>query len=90
MRRICRNVRVYTQYKEAINRESCSVVESISPDGFNVTPLIIFKGKNTLAGWFKSKKNEEYWYGDATHGYNNSQLCLEYLERVFEPETSIR
>lgn len=70
-----------------MNRESCSVVESICTDGFKVTPLIIFKGQNTLAGWFKEKKDEEYWYGHAPNGYNNSQLCLEYLERIFEPET---
>lgn len=90
VKRITREIRHNPQFKEAINRESYSVIESICTDGFNVTPLIIFKGKNTLAGWFKNKKNVEYWYGHAIHGYNNSQLCLKYLKKIFEPETHIR
>lgn len=89
-KRICRNVRRNAQFKEHTNRESCTVIETISPDGFSVTPLIIFKGQNHLAGWYKEAKVEEYWYGYAPKGFNNNQLCLEYLERIFEPETAIR
>lgn len=53
---ICRNARKDSQFKEYTNRESCTVVESISVDGFVVTPLTIFKGQNHLAGWYKEKK----------------------------------
>lgn len=59
-------------------------------DGFYLTPLIIFKGQNQLAGWHKETKEVEYWYGHSTKGFNNSQLCLEYIEKIFEPETAAR
>ena len=29
----------------------------------------------------------EFWYGNATKGFNNSVICLEYFEKIFEPET---
>lgn len=90
-KRICRSIQHgASQYKEARNRESCTVVETIAPDGFVLTPLIIFKGKNHLAGWHKEEKEEDYWYGYADKGYNNSLLCLEYIEKIFEPETALR
>lgn len=89
-KRICRNVRQNAVYKEHRNRESCTVVETISADGFVLTPLIIFKGANHLAGWYREAKEEEYWYGYGPKGYNNSQLCMEYLQKIFEPETAAR
>ncbi|RPB16234.1 CENP-B protein, partial [Morchella conica CCBAS932] len=90
VKRICRNIRKDSVYKEFKNRESCSVVECISTDGFTVTPLVIFKGSNHIAAWFKDAKLESYWYGHSPKGYNNSVLCLEYLQNIFEPETSNR
>lgn len=89
-KRICRNIRGNHQFKEHQNRESCSVIESISADAFILTPVVIFKGQNHLAGWYKDIKAEDYWYGHAPKGFNNSQLCLEYIKRVFEPETVVR
>lgn len=59
----------------------------MSADGFVLTPVVIFKGQNYCAGWYKYKKEEEYWYRYQPKGFNNSQLCYEYLELVFEPET---
>lgn len=78
------------QYKEHRNRESCTAVETMSADGFVLTPLIIFKGANHLAGWHRGMKEKEYWYGYGPKGYNNSQLCVEYLQKIFEPETATR
>lgn len=82
MKRITRDITHNSQFKEAINRESCPVIESICTDGINVTQLIICKGKNTLAVWFKIKKEIEYWYDHAIQGYNNRQSCLGYLEGI--------
>jgi hypothetical protein len=89
-KRLCRNVRQNAVFKEFKNRESCSVVDAISTDGFAVTPLIIFKGSHHLAGWHKDAKLKSYWYGHSPKGYNNSILCLEYLKLIFEPETALR
>lgn len=53
VKRICRNIRSDSVFKEYKNRESCTVIESIAATGgFSVTPLVIFKGQNHLAGWY--------------------------------------
>lgn len=90
-KRICRNVRKDNVFKEHRVRESCTVVETVAPDGFFVTPLIIFKGLSHIAGWYKeSSDNHNFWFGYSKKGYNNSQLCLEYIVKIFEPETAHR
>lgn len=58
-KRICCNVRRSAQFKEQRNRKSCTVIEAVSADGFVLTPLIIFKGANHLAGWHQKTKKEE-------------------------------
>lgn len=90
MKLICRNVRRNAQFKGQINRESCTVIEAISADCFVVTLVIIFKGQNHLAGWYKDKEEEEYWHRHTPKGLYNTQLCLEYIKLVFEPETVAR
>lgn len=87
-KRICRQGRRDPQFKEHGNRESCTVTAAISAAGAWITPLIIFKGKPQLAGWFKTKKEEEYWYGVQENGYMNSRLTLDYVQRIFGPETA--
>jgi len=53
-----------------------------------VTPLIVFKGKEQLAGWQKTKKEKEYWYSVEENSYMDSRLTLDYLGLVFGPETA--
>ena len=52
--------------------------------------VIIFRGENQLAGWHKTKKAMEFWYSQATKGFNNNKICLQYMEKIFEPETKNR
>lgn len=89
VKRITRNVR-NSIYKEQRVRESCTVVEAIATDGFFLTPLIIFRGQHQMAGWHKTTKEMEFWYSNATKGFNNNLICLDYMERIFEPETKNR
>jgi len=90
VKRITRNVRASSVYKEQRVRESCKVVESVAADGLFLTLLIIFHGENQLAGWHKTKKEMKFWYGNATKSFNNNKICLEYMEKLFEPETKNR
>lgn len=69
---------------------TCTMVETIAPDGFTITPLMLFKGKHHLAGWYREKNVIDTCFGHSPKGYNNNQLCLEYIERIFEPETAAR
>ncbi|CUS12345.1 unnamed protein product [Tuber aestivum] len=73
-KRICRQGRHDPQFKEYSNHESCTIVTGISAAASIVTPLIVFKGKEQLAGWQKTKKEKEYWYCVQEDGYMNSRL----------------
>jgi len=87
-KRICRQGRRDSQFKEYSNRESGTIVTAISAATDIVTPLIVFKGKEQLAGWQKTKKEKEYWYCVQENGYMDSRLTLDYLGLVFRPETA--
>lgn len=89
-KRITRNVRTLSVYKKQRVPESCTVVEAVVADGFFLTPLIIFCGENQLAGWYKSKKEMEFQYSHVTKDFNNNKICLQYMEKIFEPETKNR
>lgn len=89
-KRICRDIQRDHVFKEHTNRESCTIVESVATDGFVLTPLIIFKGRNHLAGWYKDKKEHNFWYTCSEKGYNNSEIFFEYMKKIFVPETRER
>lgn len=75
-------------FKEQTNRESCTVIDTGSAIGRFLTPIIIWKSKaGHLCGWYRDSMKENYWYGYSSTGYNNTGITLEYLEKVFEPET---
>jgi hypothetical protein len=86
-KRLCRQGRRDPQFKEQGNRESCTTVCSISAEGKSVTPLIVFKGKTQLAGWHRKKKTEEYYYAVQENGYIDTHITIEYMTKIFGPET---
>lgn len=90
VKRITQSVRTAAVFKEKRVRESCTVVKMIGTNGFSLTPLIIFREEHQLAGWHKTRKEMEFWFGNATKGFNNSVICLEYFEKIFELETRNR
>lgn len=90
VKRICRRGRKSHRFKEEGNRESCTLIETVSAAGRVLTPVIIWKAKQHIAGWYKEEKEENYWYGFQENGYNDSYIEQEYLEKVFEPETTDR
>jgi len=76
------------QFKEYSNRESWPIVTTISAAPDIVTSLIVFKGKEPLAGWQKTKKDKEYWYCVQENRYMNCRLTFDYLRLVFGPKTA--
>jgi len=40
-----------------------------------------------LCEWYKDETQENYWYAYSNKGYNNHNLMMEYLVKVFEPST---
>lgn len=55
-KRICPNVGQNMQFKEHRNCKSFTVLEAISFDGIVLTSLIIIKGVNHLADWYRDMK----------------------------------
>lgn len=75
-------------YKEHTNRESCTIIETINPQGRYLTPVVIWKGvAGHLCGWYRSETKENYWYGTSPKGFNTQRLTIQYLKKNFDPET---
>jgi hypothetical protein len=90
-KRICRNAsrhKAQHYFKENGSRNFSTVVEAISRKAKICTPLIIFKGQQHTASWYRNEKKEDFWYAYQKKGYMNSIICLKYLENIFHPETS--
>ncbi|KAI7975922.1 hypothetical protein EIK77_009204 [Talaromyces pinophilus] len=70
------------------NREWVTVVECVGSTGKVVPPLIIFKSGSNQAEWYKHPILPPDW--SITHspnGWTSDELGLQWLERIFEPNT---
>jgi DDE superfamily endonuclease/Tc5 transposase-like DNA-binding protein len=61
------------------NRESVTVVECVSTDGFVCPPLIILSGKQVLLRWFDAIQEDEHLAVTDT-GYINDQLAYQWIQ----------
>jgi hypothetical protein len=82
------------KHKEQIIRESCSLVECTNAAGDFLTATIIWKAKSGhRRGRYRDSEEERagrnWWYGYSEKGYNNKKITLEWLDRVFNPETEL-
>ncbi|KAJ5436843.1 hypothetical protein N7445_007728 [Penicillium cf. griseofulvum] len=67
------------------NRESVTILEAVSADGFACLPLIVLSGKQALLRWFDSIKEDEYIAVTDT-GYMNDSLAMQWI-RLFDKWT---
>lgn len=78
-------------FKEQTNRESCTLIEAISAAGEYTNPTIIWKAKKAhRMGWYRGEsdpKTANWLFGFSEKGYNNKQITLEWLCKLFDPET---
>lgn len=58
------------------NRESVTILEAVSADGFAYPPLIILSGKKALLRWFDAIKQDEHISVTGT-SYINNQLAYQ-------------
>lgn len=73
------------------NRESVTVIETISADGRVLPPFIIWKAKVHLVGWYKTaQKKDGATFAISPKGYTDNELGQEYLIKCFEPMTRER
>ena len=63
------------------------MLECICADGTILNPLGIFRGQNVLQGWIPDNVINSWYFSTNTKGWTSNLHGLEWLKRVFEPQT---
>lgn len=84
--------RRFVQRKQPGSRNWTSFIECVSAAGDNTTPLVIYKGKSVQQQWFPANISLfDSWQFTATeNGWTTNATALEWLEKVFIPQTEPR
>jgi hypothetical protein len=73
--------------KAPSNRDWVIVIETVSATGTSIKPMVIFKGTAVQTTWFPS--NPPNWIYTVTQkGYTTNMIGMEWLRRIFIPETT--
>ena len=72
-----------------VKRKMVTAVECISADGRYLKPMIIWPASTHRANW-TTFPTPGWHYAFSDSGYTDSILSLEWLTRVFDPQTSER
>jgi len=77
------------QRKDPGSRAWTSFIECISALGVVLLPAVIYRGKDVQQQWFREEKDEfKDWLFTATeNGWTDQVVALEWLLRVFIPQT---
>jgi hypothetical protein len=72
-----------------VKRTSVTAIECISGDGRYLNPMIIWPASTHRSNWTTfPTPGWQYAYSDS--GYTDSKISLEWLKRIFDPETKER
>jgi hypothetical protein len=77
--------------KTATVRTWTSIIECISAVGVVLHPLVIFKAKSIQEQWFRREFLEKHLGWQVTfskNGWTSNSIALEWLEKVFLPQTA--
>ena len=74
--------------KSPENREWVSIIETISAIGRRLQALVVFKGKSLQTTWFPAKGAPDWLYTTSENGWTSNQLDIEWLQRIFIPNTT--
>ena len=69
-----------------MKRTTVTAVECISADGRALLPLVIWPASTHRSNW-TTYPTPGWHYGFSDNGHNDSKVCLEWLTRVFYPQT---
>ena len=71
--------------------ELITVIEMICGNGSVLSPFIINKGIGHYLEWYSnlSEENKKYQFSYSANGWTDDKLALEWLEKVFEPESGV-
>jgi len=92
---VCTNQQVIAdaRKKKAYNgspesREWVSIIECINAVGTKLQCLVIFKGVHLQTTWIPSIDTPDWLYTTSTNGWTSNAIGLEWLRRIFIPNTS--
>jgi DDE superfamily endonuclease/Tc5 transposase DNA-binding domain len=68
-------------------KEWVTIVECICADGTSILPLVIFKGVNPLSNWIPRALRDNWYFSANSKGWTTNLHGLEWLIRVFDPQT---
>ena len=69
-----------------VKRTMVIAVECVSADGRSLLPLIIWPASTHRSNW-TTHPTPGWHYAHSENGYNDSKISLEWLTRVFDPQT---
>ena len=69
-----------------VKRTMVTAIECISADGRSLLPLIIWPASTHRSNW-TTYPTPGWHYAHSENGYNDSKINLEWLTRVFDPQT---
>jgi DDE superfamily endonuclease len=69
-----------------VKRTMVTAIECISADGRSLLPLIIWPASTHRSNW-TTYPTPGWHYAHSENGYNDSKISLEWLTRVFNPQT---
>lgn len=72
-----------------VKREMVTAIECISADGRYLTPMIIWPSSTHRSNW-TTFPTPGWQYACSESGYTDSKISLEWLKRVFYPQTKER
>ncbi|KAM0714640.1 hypothetical protein Q7P37_009938 [Cladosporium fusiforme] len=73
----------------SVRRTLITAVECISADSVSLTPLIIFPGSTLRSNWL-GRDGRDWHFACSKKGYMNSSINLEWMRKVFDPQTRAR
>jgi hypothetical protein len=69
-----------------VRRSMVTAIECISADGWSLDPMIIWPAKTHRSHW-TTYPTPGWHYACSESGYTDSRISLEWLRRVFDPQT---
>ncbi|APA05659.1 hypothetical protein sscle_01g004290 [Sclerotinia sclerotiorum 1980 UF-70] len=68
-------------------QEWITAFEYVNTIGKALLPMIIFKAQNTNSAWIPKDMPQSWQFSTSTNGWTSNSHGLEWLKRVFEPES---
>ncbi|RAL59416.1 hypothetical protein DID88_006790 [Monilinia fructigena] len=68
-------------------QEWITAFECVNAAGKALSPMVIFKAQNTNSAWIPKDTPQSWQFSTSTNGWTSNIHGLEWLKRVFEPES---